>query len=92
LRGFARLSRGKSFAIATATLTLKMQSQVGVAVAIFEADLTFKRAVVLELGPALAAGLLHLVVAVPAELDGVAVDGAGEAIEGELAASWSNRM
>jgi len=40
--------------------------------------------------------LLHLVVAVPAALDGVAVagavDGAGEAIEGELAASWSNRM
>jgi hypothetical protein len=42
--------------------------------------------------PAVAAGRLHFVVPFPAELDGIAfagaVDGASEAIEGELAAAF----
>ena len=55
----------------------------------WKADFTFEGAVVLEFGPSVAAGLVHFVVAVPGELDGIAVaaamDGAGDAIEGELA-------
>jgi hypothetical protein len=55
-----------------------------------EADLSFEGAVFLQFGPTVAAGGLHFVVACPGELDGIAitgtVDGAGEAIEGELLA------
>ncbi len=57
----------------------------------------FERSVGLEFGPSVALGLVHLVVAVPVELDGVVVaaasEGAGDAAEGELAAPWpSKRM
>lgn len=52
--------------------------------------MAFERAIILQFGPAMTAGWLHFVVSLPVELDGVAVagavDGAREAIEGELAA------
>lgn len=54
----------------------------GDVIAVVEADFTFERAVFLQFGPAIAARFLHLVVAFPGELDGVAiaslVDGARE--------------
>ena len=53
-----------------------------------EADLTLEGAVGLDLGPSVALGLVHFVVATPGELDGVGVaaaeDLAGDAAEGEL--------
>ena len=59
-------------------------------VAVDEADFTFERAVILQFGRSITAGWLHFVVSTPAELDGIAIagamDGAREAIEGELAA------
>jgi hypothetical protein len=59
-------------------------------VAVDEADFTFGRAVIVQFGPAITARWLHFVVSLPTELDGIAIagamDGAREAIEGELAA------
>jgi hypothetical protein len=56
-----------------------------------EADLLRDGAIRLKLGPSVIAGLVHFVVAVPCELDGActagSVDGAGDAVEGELAAT-----
>lgn len=55
-----------------------------------EADFTFERSILLQFDPTVTAGWLHFVVSLPGELDGRvvagAMDGAGEAIEGELAA------
>jgi hypothetical protein len=55
-----------------------------------EADLALQRSVGVEFSPARPVGLVHLVVAVPVELDrvvtGAAGEGAGDAAEGELAA------
>ena len=51
----------------------------------------FEGTVGLKLGPSVAVGLVHFVVAVPVELDGIcitgAVDGAGDAAEGKLTAA-----
>jgi hypothetical protein len=55
-----------------------------------EADFALERSIGLEFGPSVAAGLVHLVVAVPVELDCVVLaaagESAGDAAEGELAA------
>ncbi|SKA40641.1 hypothetical protein SAMN02745126_06395 [Enhydrobacter aerosaccus] len=55
-------------------------------ISVFEGDVTFEGAVVLQFGPTVAARVLHLVVAASGELDGVVgtMDDAGEAIEGGL--------
>ena len=59
-------------------------------VAVDEADFTFEGSVILQFSPAITSSWLHFVVSLPAELDGIAIagamDGAREAIEGELAA------
>ena len=65
----------------------------GYVVAIGEADLALERAIGLKFGPAVAGGFFAFVVAVPVELNVIvmagAVDRAGEAIEGELAALFA---
>ena len=54
-----------------------------------ETDLALERAIGLEFGPAVSVDLVHLVIALPGDLDGVggagAEDLAGDAAEGELA-------
>ena len=61
----------------------------GDVIAIVQGYFAFDRPVSLQVGPAGAAGRLHLIIAFPGELDGIAlagtVDGAGEATQGELA-------